>query len=72
MQKITTLLLIAFLLTAFKGFSQEVVPVNFNSKVSNSQLIVEGKVISKRSFWDNNKHNIYLSLIHISEPTRPY
>ncbi len=59
MKKITTVLLAAFLLLSFNGFSQELVPVNFNTRVSNSQLIVEGKVISKRSFWDNNNYNIY-------------
>ena len=29
-----------------------------------------GTVTITKFDWDNNKENIYLSLIHISEPTR--
>ena len=39
-------------------FSQ-VREVDFSNIVSQSQLIIEGEVISKRSFWDNKQHNIY-------------
>jgi len=37
------------------GFSQE----NFKERTSSADVIVEGKVISKQSFWDNNRRSIY-------------
>lgn len=33
--------------------------VPFSSQIQSSSQIVEGKVISKTSFWDDNNHNIY-------------
>lgn len=58
MKKILPLLLI-FSLTFNVVQSQEVREVNLNTRVNQAVLIVEGKVISKRSFWDNNLNNIY-------------
>ncbi len=58
MKKIFTLVLSLFLFS-ISTFSQEMREVNFNTRINQSQLIVEGKVISKRSFWDDNYHNIY-------------
>jgi len=43
---------------SINAFSQ-IAEVDFESRVTQSQLIIEGEVISKRSFWDNQKHNIY-------------
>ena len=49
---------ISIILSSSNAFSQ-FYEVNLNSRVNQSQLIVEGKVISSRSFWDANQYNIY-------------
>lgn len=60
MNKLVFLLYIVSFITApFLGHSQELAPVALSTRVSNSQLIVEGKVVSQRSFWDDNRLNIY-------------
>lgn len=42
------------------AFSQGMMyEIPFQEQVQKSQQIVEGKVISKKSFWDINQHNIY-------------
>lgn len=42
------------------AFSQGMLyEVPLNEQVQKSQQIVEGKVISKKSFWDSKQHNIY-------------
>tara|TARA_R110000868_G_scaffold176301_2_gene413810 strand:+ start:1628 stop:3484 length:1857 start_codon:yes stop_codon:yes gene_type:complete len=35
--------------------------VPLEKQIENSSLVVEGKVISKQSFWDAKRHNIYTS-----------
>jgi hypothetical protein len=54
-----SLYILSFITVPFLGHSQELVPVTLNTRVSNSQLIVEAQVTSKRSFWDDNHSNIY-------------
>jgi hypothetical protein len=58
----STLLLALFLSIALtvKSFAQELmVEVPLRTQVQSSSQIIEGKVLSKSSFWDNNQHNIY-------------
>lgn len=56
-------LIIAFFLStvmSFKSVAQELmVEVSLPKQVQSSSQIIEGKVISKASFWDDNHHNIY-------------
>jgi len=64
MKKITSsTLLLALLLTliiTFTSKAQELmIEVPFNTQIESSSQIIEGKVISKTSFWDDNQHNIY-------------
>jgi hypothetical protein len=64
MKKITssTVLLILFLTITmtFKSLAQELmIEVPLTTQVQSSSQIIEGKVLSKTSFWDNNQHNIY-------------
>lgn len=64
MRKITTkhlfLPLICFLFCFTNLSAQELLyEVPLNEQIQNSSQIVEGKVLSKRSFWDANQHNIY-------------
>ena len=57
-----TLLIALFLTIAmtFTALAQELmIEVPFNTQVQSSSQIIEGKVISKTSFWDDNHHNIY-------------
>ena len=39
------------------------VPVSLEERISASEMVVEGEVISKRSFWDARHENIYTSNI---------
>ena len=60
MNKNYFLLLTTFCSLFFSTFLfSQVREVDFSNRVSQSQLIIEGEVISKRSFWDNKQHNIY-------------
>jgi hypothetical protein len=60
MNKNYFLLLTTFCSLFFSSFLfSQVREVDFSNRVSQSQLIIEGEVISKRSFWDNKQHNIY-------------
>jgi hypothetical protein len=43
--------------------SQGLYPVSTEQKIINSTLIVEGKVISKRSAWNNNRSMIYTASV---------
>ena len=36
-------------------------PVSLNQRISNSSLVIEGKVINQASFWDPSHSNIYTS-----------
>ncbi len=55
---------IFFMLFFISGstFSQ-LIPVSLDQRITNAQIIFEGKVISQNSFWDNNHANIYTSNI---------
>ena len=63
--KIITLksLLLSIVLTfscALISQSQELLfEIPLSNQVENSSQIIEGKVISKQSFWDANQQNIY-------------
>jgi hypothetical protein len=64
MKKITfsTMLLALLFITALtsKSLAQELMmEVPFNTQVQSSSQIIEGKVIKKKSFWDDSHHNIY-------------
>lgn len=58
LQKVVALVLFAFATTKF---SAQILlkEASLKTQVENSSLIVEGKVISKHSFWDADKKNIY-------------
>nr|WP_321221458.1 T9SS type A sorting domain-containing protein [uncultured Psychroserpens sp.] len=44
----------------FTSLAQELmIEIPFNTQVQSSSSIVEGKVLSKTSFWDTNHYNIY-------------
>ena len=72
--------LTGFIFTLFISFAEETVPVpakdNFVSRSSSRQFIVHGKDSKARGavcvFSEEVKEDLLLSLIHISEPTRPY
>lgn len=57
MKKLYVLMFIALLLKASNSFAQALFPISTEEKVSNSTLIVEGKVVSQQSFW-NNAHSM--------------
>lgn len=64
MQKITfkyrILLFLCLLISGLTSFAQEMMfEVPLSVQVTESTQIIEGKVISKNSFWDINHHNIY-------------
>ncbi|PHS10044.1 MAG: hypothetical protein COA88_03170 [Kordia sp.] len=51
---------IFYFLSLFSIYSfSQITEVSFGNRVSQSQVIIEGKILNQRSFWDNNKHNIY-------------
>jgi Secretion system C-terminal sorting domain/IPT/TIG domain len=64
MKKITCInfvLILLFYLSSFENLSAQVglVEISLQKQIEASSLVVEGKVISKQSFWDVNHHNIY-------------
>ena len=48
-----------FVTIALPLHSQSLIPVSFDTKVNNSNLIVEGKVIDQKSFWNPQHTLIY-------------
>ncbi len=63
MNKLTAKLclsILCFLISSI-AFNQGLYKVSLDKKVSQSSLIVEGKVISQRSFWNDAKKMIYTS-----------
>jgi hypothetical protein len=58
-------ILLLFLFLTSTAFAQEedthMLPISLEERVQQASLIVEGEVISKKSFWDVNKQNIYTS-----------
>ncbi|MFD2514133.1 T9SS type A sorting domain-containing protein [Pontibacter locisalis] len=62
----THLLLITLLLLSVSGFADErqhMEPVSLEERTQNSDIIIEGEVISQKSFWDSRHENIYTSNI---------
>ena len=64
MKKITCInfvLILLFNLSSFENLYAQVglVEISLQKQIEASSLVVEGKVISKQSFWDANHHNIY-------------
>ncbi|MES2650916.1 MAG: hypothetical protein V4663_04215 [Bacteroidota bacterium] len=51
-------LLLVFLSSYHLAFSQ-LIPISLEQRIDNSSQIFEGEVISKRSYWDENKTHIY-------------
>lgn len=60
------------LLTTFFGFSQNhfLAKVPLSDQVSAAKVIAEGKVVSKKSYWDKGKKNIYT--IHTVDVSKSY
>ncbi|RLD29897.1 MAG: hypothetical protein DRI75_01945, partial [Bacteroidetes bacterium] len=59
MKKITSInfvLILLFYLSSFENLSAQVglVEISLQKQIEASSLVVEGKVISKQSFWDAN------------------
>jgi hypothetical protein len=52
-------LFICLFFYSFLSFAQELIPVPLEACVANSQLVVEGRVIEQRSFWNQGNLNIY-------------
>ncbi len=62
MKKITLFIALLFLISAEQLVAQAALKeIPLQEQVEQSSLIVEGKVIAKKSFWDDNHHNIYTS-----------
>ncbi len=62
MKKITLFIALLFLISAEQLMAQTTLKeIPLQEQVEQSSLIVEGKVIAKKSFWDDNRHNIYTS-----------
>ncbi|WP_142784274.1 T9SS type A sorting domain-containing protein [Changchengzhania lutea] len=57
-----TLMLLLFCVTGSqKLFSQSLIEIPIDKQIYNSNLIVEGKVVSQKSYWNAEKNNIYTS-----------
>ena len=69
MRKIYFLFAALIILTSNDFFGQcSLYPVSLSNRVSNSSLIIEGKVISQKSFWNVDRNYIYTSnLISINQ-----
>lgn len=69
MKKIYLLLIIISFFKFNFSFAQcSLYPVSLSSRVNNSSLIIEGKVISQKSFWNSAHNYIYTSnLIEVNQ-----
>lgn len=69
MKKIyTILILISYVLINSSQAQCSLYPVSLSSRVNNSGLIIEGKVISQKSFWNASRNYIYSSnLIQVNQ-----
>src|SRR5688572_9423684 len=56
-----TLLIGLFLIVSRAAGQCSMVPVDLQNRLSNSSLVVEGKVIAQKSFWNNAGNYIYTS-----------
>ena len=61
MKKITLAIIVLFYLIPSVGLMAQSVlrEIPLQQQIEKSSLIVEGKVIAKKSYWDDNHHNIY-------------
>jgi len=57
----TTILI--YLLLSVNILHAQFVPISLNQRIENSTAILEGKVISQASYWDETKTHIYTSNI---------
>ncbi len=53
----TSVLFLTFLQVSERATAQSLYPVSMEAKISNSSLIVEGRVVSQKSFW-NDRHTM--------------
>lgn len=69
MKKIYFLFIALIFIAYNNAFGQcSLYPVSMTSKVNNSSLIIEGKVVSQKSFWNSSKNYIYTSnLISVNQ-----
>ena len=63
MKKITLFMALLFSLIITENlFAQKVLKeIPLEQQINKSSLVVEGKVVAKKSFWDDKHHNIYTS-----------
>ncbi len=62
MKKITFTTLLSLILILSTVDAQTLLKeVSLEKQIESSSLVIEGKVISKQSFWDSKRHNIYTS-----------
>lgn len=59
MNRVILLLFVSLSPFFYSNIFSQVVKVDFNIKVAQSSHIVEGRVIQKASYWDQNHYNIY-------------
>ncbi|MCC9135807.1 T9SS type A sorting domain-containing protein [Pontibacter silvestris] len=57
------LALLVFGLTAFADAGNHMVPISLEDRIKNAEIVLEGEVVSKNSFWDARHENIYTSNI---------
>jgi len=58
-----TLLVLACAINAIAAGNPHMLPIPLEERIQQSGLIVEGEVVSKKSFWDARRENIYTSNI---------
>ncbi len=61
MKTVTYLMSVVLLFFSAKTVKAQLYPVNIAEKVSNAALIVEGKVVTQQSFWNDAHTNIFTS-----------
>ncbi|WP_317899852.1 T9SS type A sorting domain-containing protein [Aurantibacillus circumpalustris] len=62
MKKFYFTFVVAFLILVNGLYAQcSLYPVTLSNKISNSSLVIEGKVIAQQSFWNSSKNYIYTS-----------
>ena len=61
MKKITLAIIVLFSLILSESLiaQNSLREIPLQQQIDKSSLVVEGKVIAKKSFWDDNQHNIY-------------
>lgn len=61
MKKITLTIILFYVVSLTFLNAQMLKEVSLKQQIDNSTLVVEGKVIAEKSFWDAKNHNIYTS-----------